>query len=38
MDYRMEHNKPKILETGSGFRILKDNLDKWISGSFKEKM
>ena len=35
MDYRMEHNKPKILETGSGFGILKDNLDKWISGSMK---
>lgn len=38
MDYRMEHDKPKIIETGSGFGILKDNLDKWISGSYKEKM
>ena len=37
LDYRMEHDKPKIEETGSGFEILKDNLDKWISIRNKEK-
>ena len=37
MDYRMEHDKPKIIETGSGFGILKDNLEMWISQRNKEK-
>ena len=37
LDYRMEHDDSKITETGSGFGILKDNLDKWIAGRFKEK-
>ena len=36
LDYRLEHDNPKISETGSGFGILKNNLDKWISERFKE--
>lgn len=31
VDYRLSrHNKNKIMETGSGFQVLKDNLEKWI--------
>ena len=37
IDYRIDSNKPKINETGSGFGILKDNLDKWIAARSKKK-
>ncbi len=30
LNYRMNRSNSKILETGSGFQILKNNLDKWI--------
>lgn len=32
VDYRLNsHKQSPISETGSGFKILKDNLDKWIN-------
>lgn len=32
LDYRINHVKDEaIVETGSGFLILKDNLEKWIN-------
>ena len=37
LDYRTNYVKPKIEETGSGFGILKDNLEMWISQRNKEK-
>ena len=30
LNYRFNHNKSKILETGSGFGILSECLTKWI--------
>lgn len=30
LDYRINRNNSKIQETGSGFEILKNNLNKWI--------
>ncbi len=37
LDYRInKRNKSKIQETGSGFLILKDNLDKWILAKEEE--
>ena len=30
LNYRINRNKSKINETGSGFEILKNNLNKWI--------
>lgn len=30
LDYRINRHKSKILETGSGFGILKKSLNKWI--------
>ena len=30
LDYRMNRKNSKINETGSGFEILKNNLNKWI--------
>lgn len=31
LNYRINRNKIKILETGSGFNILKDSLNNWIN-------
>jgi len=31
LDYRTNGNKSKIEETGTGFKILKDTLDEWIT-------
>ena len=31
LDYRTSGNNSKIKETGTGFKILEDSLDKWIS-------
>lgn len=32
INYRINHRtKNKIIETGTGFKILKDNLEKWIN-------
>lgn len=38
IDYRInkKQTKSKIKETGSGFIILKDNLDRWISKKIEE--
>ena len=30
LDYHIYRNKSKIVETGSGFEILKNHLDEWI--------
>ena len=30
LDYRLNRHNTKIIETGSGFEILKNNLNKWI--------
>ena len=30
LNYRITRKNSKIIETGSGFQILKNNLDKWI--------
>ena len=30
LNYRINRNKTKIIETGSGFDILKNSLNKWI--------
>ena len=30
IDYRINRHNTKIIETGSGFDILKNNLNKWI--------
>ena len=37
LDYRINRHKVKIIETGSGFEILKNNLDKWINERNDEK-
>lgn len=31
LNYRINRNKIKIIETGSGFEILKEQLPKWIN-------
>ncbi len=30
LDYRTKHHNTKIMETGSGFEILQNSLNKWI--------
>ena len=30
LDYRISKNNTHIIETGSGFKILEENLNKWI--------
>ncbi len=37
IDYRINRNKTKILETGSGFEILKNSLNGWINEKKSEK-
>ena len=37
LNYRFNHNKSKIMETGSGFGILEENLPKWINEKNSEK-
>lgn len=37
IDYRInDSDKRKIMETGSGFKILKDNLNQWIDERYKQ--
>ena len=37
LDYRINRNKTKILETGKGFEILKNSLKGWIEEKKSEK-
>ena len=37
LNYRFNHNKSKIPETGTGFEILKENLSNWINEKNNEK-
>ena len=37
LNYRINRNKTKIIETGSGFDILKEQLPIWISEKNNEK-
>ena len=37
IDYRINRNKTKILETGSGFEILKKSLNGWINEKKSKK-
>ena len=37
LNYRINKNNSKIMETGSGFDILKENLPKWIDDKNSEK-
>ncbi len=37
LNYRINHNKSKIMETGSGFDILKEQLPIWIEEKNNQK-
>lgn len=37
LNYRINRNKSKIIETGSGFEILKNSLPTWIKERNEEK-
>ena len=37
LNYRINRNKTKIFETGSGFEILKEHLTMWINEKNNEK-
>lgn len=37
MNYRINRNKTKIIETGSGFEVLKEQLPVWINEKKDEK-
>ena len=37
LNYRINRNKTKIIETGSGFEILKESLNHWIEERNNEK-
>ena len=38
IDYRINRDKSKIQETGSGFEVLKNSLNKWIEEKKNKKM
>ena len=38
LNYRINRNKTKIIETGSGFEVLKEHLPIWINEKNEEKM
>lgn len=37
LNYRINRNKSKIIETGSGFEILRNSLPEWINERNEEK-
>lgn len=37
LNYRINRNKTKIIETGSGFNVLKEHLPIWINEKNEEK-
>ena len=37
LNYRINRNKTKIIETGSGFQVLKEHLPIWINEKNSEK-
>ena len=38
LNYRINYNKSKILETGSGFEVLKNHLPAWIKEKDKKNV